>query len=537
MMLLQLSADSHVIPDYQELEHVPPTGFNLLQDERLRLNNQDHQAIRTIVENVVTEQQQKNVISSAQTAQPTSQQKPLSQAMITLLDQAYLDPALQNDTMAYHFKQLPIREALKIVSSMSPVPLIIDGDVSGFIENLTIDRCTVGTGLSILLSNNTPRLALIKEDNVFRVVTRTTALERLHHKAQKQEYEHYRHAVTTVHHAKWDDRLKKQITDLWKGIIATDESSKQAYLVFDDASKKIVYWGLHAQVETLQHYLKEIDIAVPQVRIDIRVIMASKSFEDSFGVQWSGVYDQGASIKHFNFVGLGPIIDATDASYDFFKNLITWAVNILPPNVATTPALNIPIVFGGKDLNTKRLNLLLNASENKNQIKTLLKPSLLVSSEECAEILVGEELPQETRLDEAIEGKLTNVTTTYYKDVGMKIRVKPVVNAEGTAVFLDVYVENSSVVPRMLSKTSSSNNNQYTGLLDYTIETARSKSQTVLKSGQTTMIGGLMTHVREKDLTGVPWLKDIPLLGWFFKGKRTKFVDKQLMIFITPTVI
>ena len=155
--------------------------------------------------------------------------------------------------------------------------------------------------------------------------------------------------------------------------------------------------------------------------------------------------------------------------------------------------------------------------------------------QEDAEILVGEELPHEIKVQESIEGKPTNVTTTNYKDIGMKLKVKPIVAPDHKAVFLDIFVENSDVVAPKAVLQSSADSSR--GNYNYTVRTSRSRNRVLLNSGQTTLIGGLMMTVKENSKTGVPFLKDIPVLGFFFGGSRKRFVDKQLLIFITPTLI
>ncbi len=559
-----------LVPAYLCGAFVPPTGSNLLQAERKRLDKKEYRKLKKALKESAEKNKEVQVkpeklfnhlsLSDIKSLLKTSyksggdkvlikESKIPSKQMMQLLEEQYSLDDLDQKKMTYRFLHVSIRDALAVIKKRAGIQLVVDEEVAGQIQDIDITNCSVGAGLCILLSNNNPRLALVKQHDVFRVMTEKNALKLLTHAAKDRQKEQYAHDVYTVRYAKWDDAFKKRCEALWKGITASDEQVKECYLMCDDTTKKLFFKGLHNHVMVFTKNLQELDTLVPQVRVDVRVIVANKTFNESFGMEWSGVYDRRASVKHFDFVGLGPITDESVASHEFFEKLITWAVNILPPGVTSSPVVNIPIVFGNNDLSTKRLNLLLNASENRNEIRTILKPSLFVSSDELAEILVGEELPQETRLDEAIEGKLTNVTTTNYKDIGMKIKVKPTVLYDQQEVFLDIYVENSSVVPRTFhSRMHDHHGSEYQdryahqhrpfrGLLNYTIETARSKSRTVLKSGQTTMISGLMTQVREKETAGIPGLQDIPIFGWFFKGSRTRLVDKQLMIFITPTVI
>ena len=63
------------------------------------------------------------------------------------------------------------------------------------------------------------------------------------------------------------------------------------------------------------------------------------------------------------------------------------------------------------------------------------------------------------------------------------------------------------------------------------------KTKLIVKSGDTVVIGGVYKENRRKDLTGVPWLKDIPFLGWLFKAERKTIGKSELLIFITPTVL
>lgn len=515
--------------------HVPPLGFNLLEKERLNNEKRQKDSFQEVVDKVLDQHQsvpQKKIVAPVVSNLELPQEK-ISPALVYLLSAQYQEEPLQSIKLAYHFSQLSIHDALAVITKITGIPFVVDAEVTGFIKDLVIPECSLGAGLHILLSNNSPRLALVKQYDTFRIMTEQSARAICSYKAQELEQASYVSSHYTVLRAKWDDTFKKQSELLWAGITKNEVRDKELFFSLDDANKKIFFRGKEQHVKFFKEAMASLDQPIPQVRIDIRVIIANKSFEDSFGVEWSGIYDRQASIKHFDFIGVGPLIQEGNPLFDYFKKLITWTVNILPPASSSLPTASIPFVFSNNNENSpKRLNLLLNASENKNLIKTILKPSILACSNEPAEILVGEELPQETRIDEAIEGKLTNVTATYYKDIGMKIKVHPVVFPEKKEVFLDIYIENSSVVPRHIDHQRNTR-----GLLNYTIETTRSKSKTVLRSGQTTMIGGLMTQVREKVTVGIPWLQDIPLFGLLFRGKRNKLVDKQLIIFITPTIV
>jgi type IV pilus assembly protein PilQ len=305
------------------------------------------------------------------------------------------------------------------------------------------------------------------------------------------------------------------------------------FLVFDDGSKKIFFRCRKQLVESFKTLLAEIDAPVAQIRLEARVVLANKNFEESLGFQWVGVYDRSASIKHFDFASLG----SKAAQNTTLGAISDWSLNMIPtkaPYDAQAKGMGIiPFVFGNKSLDTKRLNLILNAAESKSEIKTILKPTLLVNSEEWAEVLVGEALPVQTRIDESIGANIANVSTTQYKDIGMKLKVRPIVSPGNEKIFLDIFVENSYVGESKITNVAPASS----GVFNYTIETSRSKSKVLLNSGQTTLISGLISNYQKNVKTGLPFLKDFPGIGWLFRGSQKVVEDKELLIFITPVVV
>lgn len=532
-------------PTLSDITPLPPTGLNLLEYERIKKERQSLQKIRSVVTKAFDDKRKKSKTKRSKKSHKNPGQKLLVQAtskqhdasvLYKLLNQSFSYPELATKKISLHLRKIDIRKALELVAKMANITCVVDRDVEGYIPDIKFHEITVGCALQLLLSSNNPPLGLIKQHDIWRVVTMPVAAMMLRDQLGELEDQQYGQQVVTIFHAKWDDAFKKRVEHLWQGIVGNKTAKEGAYIMFDDASRKLFFRAKRQQVDDFTEYLKEIDQPIAQVKIEGRVVLASKDFDENFGVQWSGIYDRRSSVKHFDFFGLGSAATMAEnvATGGLFKELIGWSLNFLPTGMVTSSGLNVPIVFGGPDLSTQRLNLLLNAAETQDEIKTILKPSLLVNSEEYAEILVGEQLPQETRVDETIEGKLTNVTTTQYKDIGMKIKVKPVVSPDNQGVFLDVYVENSSVVRQELAGHQTVNNG---GLFTYTIETSRSKNRVLLRSGQTTLISGLIVKSEQRMKTGIPYVQDIPVLGWLFKGARKHLVDKQILIFITPTIV
>ncbi|KKP24421.1 MAG: hypothetical protein SZ59_C0002G0267 [candidate division TM6 bacterium GW2011_GWF2_28_16] len=435
-----------------------------------------------------------------------------------IINLQYQHKDLLNNKISLKLKSSDIKNVISLIGQVAKLNFIIDSNISGVISNINFENITLDKALKIILSSVQPELVLINEDNVLRIMYFSQAVPIL--KSINNNY--LVSQVFIVNNAKWSETFKLRAEKMWAGITGITENKKGYYLIFDDETKKIFYKGLKSHVLEFNKYLQEIDSSIPQVRIEARIIIAAKDFEESFGFQASGVYNRSASINHgWNAAGFGPV--TTGGQGDIKPaNLMDWALNLLPD--AASRFLNFPLIFGGKDLNTKRLNLVLNAAENKNEIETILKPSLLVNSGEMAEILVGQQVPIETSVQERLEGTLRDINTINYKDLGMKLKVKPLVSPDNKSVFLDIFVEHSYFKDSTFAAKTS------------VIVMNKTSNRVILGSGQTTLIGGLISNEKRKIKNGIPILQNIPLLGLLFSGRRRLKNDDQLMIFITPTI-
>ena len=358
---------------------------------------------------------------------------------------------------------------------------------------------------------------------------RTGARDRLRENGTSNEVAH---AVVVMNHARLTETLKLHINKMWESLTAHCTSHKHHYFMIDDASRKVLCAGPARTVSIFKTFLKEIDVKVAQVHIEARIVVANKHFEESFGMRWSGIYNRQASLhKGFNFVGIG-LPENTPAQPGAIAQAMDWAFNVFPTAWEKARNLHLPIVFGGNDLNTQRLTFLLNAAEHCHEIKTILRPSILTNDREDAEILEGEVIPIESVVEESVEGRLRNIHTATYKDVGIQLRVKPNVSPDKKTVTLDLFVENSMVEEKGTATSKSAGHPSYP-----TIITTRSKTRIMLKSGQSTMISGLIKNRNNKEFSALPLLSRIPILGWLFKGRHTTTQDLQLLVFITPTVL
>ena len=436
-----------------------------------------------------------------------------------ILSAQYERSELLNKEVSLTLKSASIEDAIELVGKSAELNFVIDSSVRGTVKNINLKDIPVAFALKALFSNNNPELALKREFGIYRVLSLEKAIKDLKERADDIGRNEYEKGVFTLQNIDLDENLKLRVKNLWSGV--TGNESDDTYLVFDNESKKLFFKGRGRDVEDLREYLREIDIKAPQVKIEARVIIAKKDFDETFGLQLSGIYNRRASMNSgVGFIGSGPLGDVKNNPVEQGAGLMDWALNFLPDTSKRN--LHIPFIFGGSDLNTKRLNLVLSAAENRGELKTILKPSILTNHGEESEILVGDSVPIQTIVKESIEGTLRDVTTASYKEVGTKLKVKPLVSPDKKTILLDIFVENSS--------------HSKQGKFPL-ITSARTKSRVRLRNGQTTMIGGLIENSKSKNKSSVPLIGEIPLIGRLFKGSYKEEKDHQLLIFITPRVV
>lgn len=156
--------------------------------------------------------------------------------------------------------------------------------------------------------------------------------------------------------------------------------------------------------------------------------------------------------------------------------------------------------------------------------KILSQPNMITLSGEKANILVGGQIPV------PISNQNGQVTIEW-KDYGIKLDVEPEVSAEGLI--------NSRIKAEVSSIDWNSTHKIQVGANTYipTIKTNKAETVIALPSGQTMAIGGLLSSQTNRDITKVPFLADIPILGKLFTSNSYSRGETELIILVTPTLI
>ena len=286
----------------------------------------------------------------------------------------------------------------------------------------------------------------------------------------------------------------------------------------DKLTNSLIIVASPIDYETMKDVIQKLDIRRRQVYVEAAIIEMglTKSRELGFEFQAANLNklnDGGTSIiGGTNFGGIGAATVGGPAAFANFNGLAVGAVKG---------------TFTYKGTEFLNIGALLRAFQTDTDVNVLSTPNILTSDNQKAEIMVGENVPFKTgQSQNAATGGGSILTTIERKDVGISLKITPQITSEDN-VRLEIYQEISNVVESARSTSQ-----------DGPTTSKRSASTTVvIKDHETMVIAGLIRDNVTSTESKVPFLGDIPLLGWLFKYKSTKIDKVNLMIFITPYII
>lgn len=269
-----------------------------------------------------------------------------------------------------------------------------------------------------------------------------------------------------------------------------------ARVVVDNASNSLIFQGNNEDYGQIRSLLQGLDKPAKEALIEVTVAEVALTDNTQLGVEWL--------LKEAKLDG----------------TLMT---------LGTLGGLSI----GSAGLNFRRIDsagntkLLINALASSNRATILSSPRIVARNGETANIQVGQEVPiitsQQTSPTTGSTGSV--LQSVQYRTTGVILNVKPVIHS-GDQVDLDVTQEVSSAQTTTTGVNTSP-----------TFSTRKLQTKLSLKNGATVLLGGLISSSKSDGNAGIPFLKDIPLLGQAFRTDSAKTDRTELIILITPYII
>ena len=397
--------------------------------------------------------------------------------------------------LSLNFKNIDVRTALQILADFTNINIVTSDRVTGNITlrlkdipwDQALDTILKAKGLALERQHNVLWIAAQEELN-----TRKRAeLESQAHISELKPLEsqlfalNYQKAVDIQRMLSSDNRGGQRILSKQGSVIA-DVRTNQLFI--SDTPKKL---------EEISQFIEKVDVPIRQVQIEARIVEATDRFSRNLGVKLQ--LQDSTSTDHEQTSGTSPQI--------FSVNLPALGLNGFSP--ATLPLHLL------RKANGPLLNLELNALEANGEGKIISNPRVITADKIQAVIEQGTELPYQVATP-------SGATSIQFRKANLRLEVTPQITPEGHIV-LDVDVNKDSIGQQTQA--------------GYAIDTKHIKTQILVEDGGTVVIGGIYQNEERLARAQVPWLGDIPFLGFLFKNKAETHNKNELMIFITPTVI
>jgi type IV pilus secretin PilQ/predicted competence protein len=274
-----------------------------------------------------------------------------------------------------------------------------------------------------------------------------------------------------------------ELVDPVKSLL-TDRGSVEA----DKRTNSLIVREVPDNLPPLLEFVTSLDRPIQQIKISAKLVEISTDDLVEFGINWKldGAGSNSSYPRSYNADG-GVSADKVADKVAFFNF-----------GIADNPSFDVAV----------------SALAQTGKVKVVAHPEITTVDNKEARIQMGQKIPIK-QFDEA-----GNVVIEF-TEVGTILRVTPHITAENRILM--------HLMPERSTYQFDPN-----GVI---INTSNAETNVVVENGQTVVIGGLTTQDLIESHVGVPFLKDIPLLGYLFGYKQHKTVDRDLVIFVTPTVV
>ena len=421
------------------------------------------------------------------------------------------------ERLTLNFQDIDVRSVLQLLADTSGQNIVVSDSVSG---NLTLRLQNVPWDQALDIVLRTKGLDKRRQDNVIiigpteELATREKAELAAHKEVQELSPTHTE--FMQVNYAKVVDLAK-----LIKGTGGKDTMlSPRGSLSVDERTNTLLVQDTSDKLSDVRRLVQTLDVPVKQVLIEARIVIVSDTFERDlgarFGVSTATKNGPGGLLAVTgNGLGANQILSTGTGSASLASTTLDNRYQVNTPAANTNGSIGISLL-GGSYL----VDLELSAAQNEGKSETISSPRVITANQKQATIMQGVEIPYQ-------ESASSGATTTQFKDAVLKLKVTPLITPDNR-VILDLDVSDDSVGQQVTSATGGS---------VPSIDTRQIITQVLVNDGQTVVLGGILETTKSTAANKVPFLADIPVLGFFFRSTTDISNKTELLIFITPKIL
>jgi type IV pilus assembly protein PilQ len=409
----------------------------------------------------------------------------------------------------------PIEDVIRMIAEQADVDIIKSPTVTGSVT-ATLTNVPLREAMNNILAVH--GYGCVIDKNMIRIAP----LSEITQQEERTDTKVYH--ITYADVAEVETALNKFITK--RGSISSSKGTSD-----------IIVKDVESNIKAMDSFIEQIDRMTPQVMVEVRIYDITSTEGFDIGAEWAAGRNNPIAV-------LTDVTTKTTAA----GATTTGRVKTDTRNTAWQKSdaglaansyayrKSKPFVGGSFDadtggtirlglLDTVNVDIALNVLRTQVGAKLLADPRILVLDNETAEFKIISEIPYTEASDTSAGGTLTS---TKFKEVGVELKVTPHVTRDGM-VRLHIIPE-FSVVSELGAIVAG-------GHAVPTVDSRKADTKALVKDGQTVVIGGLRKRTVSQDVSKIPILGDVPLLGGLFMEVSEEVKTNELLIFITPRIV
>jgi type IV pilus assembly protein PilQ len=426
------------------------------------------------------------------------------------------------EKLSLNFQNVEVRAVLNVIADFTDLNIITSDTVTG---NITLRLKDVPWDQALDIILQTRGLDSRRSGNVIWIAPRDelATREKLALEAQQQinDLEQTRTESFQMNYQKAID-VQKLLSDPNQRIL-----SKRGSAVVDARTNTLFVQDVPSRLDEVRKLLAKIDVPVRQVMIEARIVEANETFSRNLGVKLGYLDNRGLRggtpgspvgsgariLPSGNYLGSGEQTgQATITSGSFIPDtqMVVLPANGL--NGFNAGSLSLSIFNSSME---RFLYLELSALEADGKGKIISSPRVLTADQVEAVIEQGTEIPYQ-------QATSSGATSVAFRKANLALKVKPQITPDGNIIMtLDVNKDQPGA----------------TTPAGVQINTKHVKTEVLVENGGTVVIGGIYEQNDRTDITKIPLLGDLPLVGWLFKNSAVSTGKTELLVFITPRIM
>jgi type IV pilus assembly protein PilQ len=440
--------------------------------------------------------------------------KPLSKAQIAEKKEKF---AYTGEKLSLNFQNIEVRSVLQLIADFTDLNLVASDTVKGSIT-LRLDNVPWDQALELVLK--TKGLDKRQVGNVLMVAPAAEIAERerqeLATQKQLEELAPLRTEYIRIKYANARELFELFIPEGQLGASANAGAgpgsqrnstgsilSDRGQAIVDDRTNSIILTDTEDKITEFKKVIDQVDIPIRQVMIEARIVIANNDFKRELGTRVG--LDQKGTLQNgrtSNLVGSAPSVAGTG----------------LQPatNLAVTNPFGSVTWTGiiGRNFN---VGLELTALEDSGFAEITAQPKVITGDKQLATIESGTEIPYQ-------EASASGATSTSFKEAVLKLEVTPQITPDDN-IIMTLKINQDSI-----SKVDSRSNVP-------AIDVTELNTQVLVADGQTVVLGGIFTTDKKDQVSKVPLLGDVPVVGRLFRRNTKEDKKRELIIFITPRIM